>query len=195
MAKEILKTGRQIRHASIDALNHTAFQARKAAQKSLDKEFTLKNKWTEKGILVEQANAGKEYADVFSRDWYIAQHEKGTKRQPPKRNTFGDAEFEIPTENFFDFIQGVNRKTIIPKKFKPKSLLKIKVNGNRPFLVDSKHTQNKYKGIYVRTKAERHPIRLLYGLSDKEQRIQKKSWFYIPVQITFMKRTSKRIAV
>ena len=102
---EIVRTANAVRFASVDAINHTAFQCRKAAQKSLRDKFTLRNKWTERGILVEKATKQKEYAEVFSRDWYIAQREEGGNRVVPKKNTLGEAAFEIPTKSFFDLVQ------------------------------------------------------------------------------------------
>ena len=173
LAGEVTNTIRQTRFAGILALTRTAFQARKEVQDSLDKNFTLRNKWTKSGIRVEPATKQKEYAEVYSKDWYIAQHEEGIKRKPPKRNTLGEGEFEIPTKDFFDLLQGVSKKRIIPNKLKPKSLLRTKVAGNKPFLLKS--------GVYVRTSTRSDSLRLLYRLDKDSQRIRKKNWFHKPV--------------
>ena len=117
LGAEINRTTNALLNASTEAINHTAFRCRKVAQSSLADTFTLRNSWTQRGILVAKATKQKPYAEVFSRDWYVAQREDGGERITPKKNTLGESALEIPTKSVFELIQQVTGRKIIPKKF------------------------------------------------------------------------------
>ncbi len=166
------KSAKQVRFAGILSLTRTAVIAQKDVRKSLDKNFELKNKWTALGIRIKPAQKGDKpepFAEVFSKDWYISQHERGTKRDVPKKAD----RFFIPGNDFESILKINPDKKLIPKKYKMDRILKGKINGIRPF-------RTRIKGqevIAVRKTKKSRTIGILYILEDEPVRIRGKSWF------------------
>lgn len=73
---------RAVPHAMRNALNDTAFEARKLWQAEVRRSFTLRNQWTERSIVVEKArgtNMTSMQSRVGSRATYMGTQEFGGK--------------------------------------------------------------------------------------------------------------------
>lgn len=69
--------------ATAKALTDTAKNAQSEIRnKELPRAFDLKNKWTQSGIRITPAKKDMPSASVYSRDWYLTDHEHGKIRFP-----------------------------------------------------------------------------------------------------------------
>ena len=69
-----------IPHATRNALNQAAFHARQESIENIKKEFTLRNKWTERGVIVKKAmgmNIESQESKVGATREYLADQETG----------------------------------------------------------------------------------------------------------------------
>ena len=165
----INKSAKQAEFAGILSLTRVAVIGQKEVRKSLDKRFELKNKWTARGIRIKPATRREPYSEVFSKDWYIAQHEEGAKRSVPDDT----GNFFIPGKQFEELLGINSKKKIIPKKYKPDRILKTKIKGHKPF----KTKVSGHEVIAVRRPEKNYPIGILYFLEDDPVKIKKRPWF------------------
>ncbi len=201
--KSISKTAKQMRFATILALTRVAKNAQVEVRKSLVRDFTLRNRWTEGGIRIKPAlktDKPEPFAEVYSRDWYIAQHEQGAKRRVPKPT----GAFFIPTKQF-EQVLGIDADmSLIPKKYKLERVLKQRIYGNLPFktrtrkskqeviavrLPDRENRTNfsKRGGLHSTRgrRAQRDPLGILYVLEDEPVNIKGQDWFLPVVDKTY----------
>lgn len=82
-----------IRYANADALNSVAFDTMREAKATIRNEFILRNKWTERGVVVSKATISRMYSEVGSRDEYMKRQELGGV----KRSKRGAKSVFIPT--------------------------------------------------------------------------------------------------
>ncbi len=69
--------------ATAKALTDTAKDAQaEIRNKELPRVFDLKNRWTQSGIRITPAKKDMPSASVYSRDWYLTDHEHGKIRYP-----------------------------------------------------------------------------------------------------------------
>ena len=73
---------KQIPFATALALTVTAADGQKAVRKTLGQRFILRSKWVSAGIRTKKATKRKLQSVVFSRDKFMADHEKGGVRTP-----------------------------------------------------------------------------------------------------------------
>ena len=175
----ISKSAKQVEFAGILSLTRVAVTGQKEVRKSLDKRFELKNKWTASGIRIKSATKQEPYSEVFSRDWYIAQHEEGAKRKVPETTD----SFFIPGKSFEELIGIDPHKKLIPKKHKPDRILNTKIGGRKPF----KTRVSGHEVIAVRRSDKSYPIGILYFLEDKPVKIKGRDWFDVPVRRAYDK--------
>lgn len=175
---------KQTKFAVAKALTQTAFQARNQARDDYQKKFTVRTNFPIKGIRAKPANKKDDpiQAEVFSIDWYLADHETGQSRVAPKS---GLRTFEIP--NVVRELTGTPENKRIPKKYKAQTIVdKIdsgrrptSIAGNSPFLIRRGGRSNKRRlFVAVRTSKKRLPIRILYVLQPDNVRIKKNEWFF-----------------
>ena len=171
--KTIEQTSKQARFASILALTRTAKNAQREVKKSLQRNFRLRNKWTQGGIRIKPAmktDKPEPYAEVFSRDWYIAQHEEGARRRVPKELKafwiFGKE---------FDTLTGQSFYKMPAKKYRAGQILKTKIGGNLPFKTRSRRSEKEI--IAVRKAKSGRSIGVLYVLEEEPIKIEDRGWF------------------
>lgn len=158
------------------ALSRTAVKADEAATESLREKFTLRNKWTEKGIKTQPATVETMKAEVFVVDKYIAEQEDGAVRPVKSGGT------PIPIE--IRAAARIDEKKVIPQAYRAKSLQNgKKINKNRPFVA----TANNTTGVWVRSTDASYPIELLYVLSTTPKKITPRPWFQKPVEDAYDK--------
>ncbi len=184
LGPRVVDTTKQLRFAGILALTRTAVAAKDNVKANLQKEFTLRNRWTQGGIRITPAKREPQpFSEVWSADWFIAQHETGIRRKPP-----GTGDFQIPS--FIRQVAGLPEDKLIKRNLRAKSLFdKIqsgarlpKIAGHRPFLAIAVDAG---LGIFVRSSGDRLPIRLLYKIQDEPVEIDKNVWFFPVVDKTF----------
>ena len=171
--KTIEQTSKQARFAAILALTRVAKNAQGEVKKSLDKKFKLRNKWTAGGIRIKPAlktDKPEPYAEVFSRDWYIAHHEAGAKRRVPKELKafwiFGKE---------FDTLTGQSFFKVPAKKYRAGQILKTRIGGKLPF--KTRTMKSGQEIIAVRRAKSGRSIGVLYILEDEPVKIEERSWF------------------
>lgn len=182
LPKKLGKLSKSMRFAGILTLTWLAKDGQAAARESLVRNFTLRNSWTKNGIRITPATKQTEESEVYSKDWYIAQHEEGIRRDPPQ----GDV-FQIPSA--LREVLGLPATKIIPKSKRGKNIVGKKIKGNRPFVA---RMRNGKTGIFVRTSEDQYPIRLLYTLQRQDVKIDKKPWFFKPIDLAYERNIDKR---
>lgn len=181
LGKEILNTSKQFVFAGVLALTWTAKDSQAAVKSELPKRFTLRNKWTIGGIRIIPATKQTQVAEVYSKDWYIAEFDKGQTRKVPKTK---DAAFIIPTKNFFA-LSGRSPKEYMRKNATVNSILKKQVGASRPFLMTTKSGK---MGLFVRKTTERGPIALIFNLRKQDVQIKPRPWFMQIISKTYDER-------
>jgi len=185
--------------AEVDFLTQIAKLSQGAAKESLRENFTLKNTWTEKSVVITPAKTGmsEPFSEVFVRDKDIAEHEEGVSRP-------SDPEGQ-PIPNELREAAGIAENKVIPKSLRVKQLLKgtkaIKA-GNKPFYLKAKNAPTagsrprdkkkrkrgrpvKTEGIYVREGKERTPLILLYTMRKRNIKIKPRRWYEPSVNATY----------
>lgn len=195
VSEALIQYGKAIEFAGVEALTKTAILGKNAAKKSLNEEFLLKNKWTEKSIKITPAKFGDKdpFSEVYVKDKYIAEHENGVSRKPEPEGQ------PVPVE--IREAAGISEKKVIPKSMRAKKLAKTtkKVGGNKPFVLErttkSRVVGRKRKalvgrprktaGVWIRTGSDRHPIQLLYSITKRNIRLKPRPWYQEPVNSTY----------
>ena len=140
---------KQLPFAIAGALNATAFDARKAVKKNLFKKFILRNKWTERGVIVVKANKHELTAWVNLNRGYMYDQEEGGTRTP------GGQSIAVP--------MGVrkDKKRRITKAKRPRALL----DKPNTFIIRKGESSRLPAGIYQRMRGRK--VKLLYALEPK----------------------------
>jgi len=172
---------KQLRFAAVIALTRTAIDGQKAVREQQEKLFTLRNKWTQRGVRITPATKQKVESEVYLADWYIAQFEEGGSRKKPKGESF-----QIPA--FIREVAGISEKKLIPKSKKVSVLSTKKFKGKRTFIAQMKKGK---RGLFVKTDDQVNPIRLLYVLQDKDIPIKKKPFFFKAVDKAYLHNVEK----
>jgi hypothetical protein len=68
---------RGIKFAQRDAINDMAFATQKTARDTIRSEFTNRNTWTVRTVMVDRARSTRDSAEVGSTEYYMAQQEFG----------------------------------------------------------------------------------------------------------------------
>ena len=139
---------RHVPFAAARALTQTAQQGQRRVRQHLPQVFTLRNDWTRRGIRVRPANKRTLQAAVFSRDWYLGDHETGGTRTPRDARALS-----VPVG-----ARGSTSQTI-PRSRRPARLL------SRPRHFIARMASGK-AGIFQRVGRARLPIRLMYSFED-----------------------------
>jgi len=138
---------RQVPFAISRALNATAFDAQRAVKKNLHKTFTLRSKWTERGVRVIRSNKQKLVAVVLmgkGRE-YMGLHEFGGTRRAANKH------IAIPEK-----IRRTKRSKI-SKARRPRSVL----NRANTFKIEAGQESHLPPGIYQRMARGR--LKMLYA--------------------------------
>lgn len=175
LPRTINKVAKEIEFAAVVSLTRTVVLAQKKVRESLDKNFTLRNTFTKKGIRIKPATKKDKTAEVFSLDWFIAQHEKGETRVKPSETPF-------LIEAFIRDVAGISEKKRIPKRLRPENVLNKRVKGRQPVILK---TRKGTRGIFLRTDDAFMPLRLLYTIQDEPIKIKARPWFFKPVDEAF----------
>ena len=138
----------QIPYATSLALNDVAHSARRALVADLDQSFTVRSKWTERGIRVENASKRKLEARVGSLRSYMETQAKGGPRPHKTDGTFVPVEARPTPES----------KTTIGKW--PKSM--VRKGAFFAPLPAGDAGEDTHMGIWRRKGKDRLPISLLY---------------------------------
>lgn len=184
LGSELGKISKQFDFAGVVTLTRLAKHGQAVARESFRDKFQRRNRWTESGIRIVPATKQTREAQVYSRDWYIAQHEKGERRVAPRSD-----EFQIPVA--LRQVAGVDGSKLPPKRLKGKAILKSKVNGRKPFVLNLSSGK---RGIFVRTSGDRLPIRMLYNLREEPVTIKAKPWFHEPVVEAYDENLNKEFS-
>lgn len=176
LPRTIDKVAREIEFATVVSLTRTVVLAQKKVRASLDKNFILRNSFTKKGIRIKPATKKDKTAEVFSLDWFIAQHEEGKSRAKPSQTPF-------LIEAFIRDVAGLSETKRIPGRLRPKNILNKKIKGRQPTILK---TGKGTKGIFLRTDDSFMPLRLLYTIQDEPVKIKPRPWFFKPVDEAFL---------
>lgn len=167
LSKAITKRLSEEKFASIIALTRTASQARVEVQKEIGKQFTIRNKFTQRGVIFKPATKQniESRVELVNRA-YLAQYEAGNPSET-KRN----GSFAIPVN--LGKVSSFNNKKLIPRRLRPRQALeKLRIKGNRPFIATVKNTT----GIFVRLSKASNPITLLYNFT-KSRKVKRTEFF------------------
>ncbi len=152
----------QLPYATALGLTRAGYDVRDAVRANVRKKFTLRNTWTEKGIISTKAEKSA-YPNctiqVGSRDWYMADHETGKARLPKRHKNFALPKAVRPDK----------KKRITPSK-RPGALL-TKANA---FIRPLKNKGGK-AGIFLR---KRKGIVLQYVLTPKPVQLPKREFIH-----------------
>lgn len=166
LGKKVENLAKQRRFAAIVTLTRLAKICRDAVRENLSREFTLRNKHTQRGIMFRGATKANPEAQVFGVDRYLVKHEEGgTIRRPGFERRIPQAIHEVAN---------IAESRVIPRGKRASTITKTKVRKNQPFV----RTINRKKGVFVRTTDDRFPLRMLYLLTEEPIRIEKKGWFF-----------------
>lgn len=181
LPKRLGKFGKNLRFAGVLTLTWTAQDGQKEVRKDLNREFELRNTFTEKGIRIKPATKQRLESEVFTKDWFIAQHDPGDKRVKPRstpliieteiRNILGMSKRAQFTGEKRKFKGARLYNTLQQRTRKPPVIGKT---GNRPFI---RRTKSGTAGIFVRRTNTRLPIALLYKIQKKPVKIDKTKFF------------------
>jgi hypothetical protein len=177
--KALQKMGKQVDFAVVVALTRTARDCADAAKANLAKEFTLRNKYTERGIRITPAKKGpgEPFSEVYTLDQYIADHESGKKRDLP-----GEGWVPVSVRDVF----GVSPSKVLPKALRAPVLRNQKIHkGKRIF-----YTEN-WKGRKAIMAIHEGKPRMLYAHSTTAT-IRKNEWFYDAVNQEWSNQFNKR---
>lgn len=187
------KLGKQIRFAGIVALTRVAILSQKEVRKELKEKFELRNKRTSSGIRVTQAKKGlgDPFSEVYSKDWYIAEHETGKKRSARKKSLKAH---DIPIHLFKASDQPMDKK--IKKKYSANFIIKqigrgrkpAKIGDHRPFVATMK---SGFTGIFVRLQSSNLPIEPVYQLKKEVITIKKRAFFFKTIDKTYSNNIEK----
>ena len=167
------KAAQTFSFAGVVALTRTAVDCQKATRKSLEENFTLRNKHTQRGIRIEPATKKTNTAKVFSVDEYIADHEEGETRDLPDGN-----QFVIPAQ--IREVFKISEKRKIPKSKGRTKIVGRKIGKSKPYLGKSRKGK---PGIFYRDKDKK--TRLLYAIHTKPIQLDRREWFFPTVEKTY----------
>lgn len=178
-------TQKNFHFAEVLALTRVVKDVQADVRLSLDKEFILRNKFTQRGIQIQTAKKEQQhpFAEVFSLDKYIAEQEEGANRSLKHGK-----EFWVPAQDFYRNT-GTSKSKRIPKRLRPSTIMTKKINKQRPFRARVKSGADL---ILVRKSKARLPVLSLYKVSKKPQKITKKPWFIVTVNKSFDKNIENR---
>ncbi|SBW07726.1 hypothetical protein KL86APRO_12278 [uncultured Alphaproteobacteria bacterium] len=159
---------RQVPFALAQALTKTAHAARKEVLHQMPQRFILRSGWPQKGLRVTPAhkNDANPTASVWTKEWYMADHESGGIRRPRSSGHLwiptlaaragGTIEGRVLSRNY----PGNLRKTMDkPGRKRRKKPGKGSYAKPRPFRIGN--------SIYIRQDSERFPIVRLYSLAER----------------------------
>ena len=179
---------REIPFATAYALTQLANKARLEVKGELPKKFIIRNRWTARGIITEQASK-RDWPNVQSiigsRDKYMTLQEEGGSKP------VGDKAFSIPRGIRKNVRQSIGRKkwpgkilgdgsAKIPMGGRPKGAKTGTRSKPQPFIAIPK---SKLMGIYVRTGRywkfngrRKEKYKMLWRLQSKPIPIKKREW-------------------
>jgi len=200
LPKKIGALARVENFSASQALNRTAFLARKKVIANMESKFTIKSEWVRKGVLVNPSSAKTEpiEAIVFHRYWGIAQQEEGGSRKKTRTEPW-----IVPTRAGRKWLEAAG---FTRRKPGLKRILKTEVGGRKPFFKRTGPRPGTGRGkgrrfqlkpenisggsstlIWTRTSSQRIPIKLIFIAYDKPLRIDPKPWFESIVEETYNK--------
>lgn len=166
---------KSIEFAKVDALTKTALLCRNAARKSLDENFTLRNKYSQMSVTIKSATMDKPESEVYVRDKYLADQELGSTRE--------EKEGGVPVPDQIYEAAGIGQNKVIPKQWRAKRLRDQKkaIKKNKAFVQTMKNTL----GVWVREGKARFPVILLYTLVTGPRKLKKRPWYRDIVNSTY----------
>lgn len=154
--------------ALAQALTKTAHTARKEVARQMPQRFILRSHWPQRGLRVTPANKNdaNPTASVYTKDWFMADHETGGVRRPRSSGHLwvptlaaragGTLEGRVLSRNYPANIRKAMDKPGRKRRKKPG---KGSYAKPRPFRIGN--------GVYVRQDSARFPIVRLYSLTDQ----------------------------
>lgn len=170
----------EIHSSVIGALSRAASEAAFKVRAEMPRRFTIRNGYVTRGIRYSKATPGKPYAEVYSKDDFMAKQEDGGSFDKEGHR------FAMPA--------GVreNERSIIPRRNRPKHILE----NARVFKADFKGKNHRYAphaGIFMRINNNKN-LKALYLLKDRRK--YKPRWeFEKTVEETAMEKFRIRLAL
>ena len=183
-------------------LNDAAFQVRKYALEELKKEFTLRNKFTERGIRVTKIPAGMKnidsmvaYVGADIARGYLATHEDGKVKYtggPTTEPRTGGRWDKLVSKGYYISKRGVKdvrsfRSTAKTGRGKAYAMMAMAYRRKERALLSLGKTQNAFpSGLYQFDKAGTYNnigprgfprVKLMYARNRKTKSVQRKAWF------------------
>jgi len=164
--KEIRNNEKQIKFASMKALNETAFTARTSLICAYKGAFNVRNTSLPKKVTVVKATKEKLESSVnFPFDWFYLNTKGGTKKPEVKKSLFVPIKYGVPNSRM--------NSGKIKISYKPGSLLKY--SDNHP-----KKKRGKVANPHAFLKIKNKKGQLLLARRDKADRSQME-WLYVQV--------------
>lgn len=126
LSKNLGQINKNTNYVAAVSLTKTAIIGREDLRNKVDEEFTLRNKWTIRGINIRPATKESLYSEIFIRDWYMRGHEGGENRKA--RSGY----YLIPGKKFYE-ATGKDKSKVIPKSYRVPAILNKKIKGEKPF--------------------------------------------------------------
>lgn len=184
---------RAVPYAQRNAINDTAFEARKQSVSGVKSEFVNRNTWTAKSIRVDRARTPRDSAVLGSTEEYMAKQEFGGKGKAyvPSPNASGESSHARVRRRPVRQTNWINRIQVAKRRYAPENgrtqaqaniiaLKEAKDRGDKHIVM---HKGRGRLGIYKVMGTKRKPrSKLLYSLRDAPVAIKRKPWL-IPTAV------------
>lgn len=202
-AKKLEKILGQVRDKSVpyaqrNALNDTAFEARKQSVAGVRSDFVNRNTWTARSIRVDRARTPRDSAVLGSTEEYMAKQEFGGKGKAyvPSPNASGESSHARVRRRPVRQTNWINRIKVAKQRYGGEAnqaqanivaLSEAKSHGIRHVIM---HKGRGRLGLYQVMGTKRKPrSRLLYSLRSGAVTIKPKPWL-IPTALQVQQKTA-----
>lgn len=201
LVKDLIASGK-LANAVRGTLNDAAFQVRKYALEELKKEFTLRNKFTERGIRVTKIPAGSKNIDSMAAyvgadiaRGYLEKHEDGKvkyKGGPTNEPRISGNWNKLVSRGYYLSRRGVKdvrsfRSTAKTGRGKAYAMMAMAYRRKERALLSLGKTQNAFpSGLYQFDKSSLNNdigprsfprVKLMYARNRKTKSVERKPWF------------------
>lgn len=201
LVKDLIASGK-LANAVRGTLNDAAFQVRKYAIEELKNEFTLRNKFTERGIRVTKIPSGSKnigsmaaYVGADMARGYLATHEDGKVKYtggPTNDPRIGGRWDKLVSRGYYISRKGVKdmrsfRSTAKTGRGKAYAMMAMAYRRKERALLSLGKTQNAFpSGLYQFDKAGTYNnigsrgfprVKLMYARNRKTKSVERKPWF------------------
>ncbi|MCZ8345150.1 MAG: hypothetical protein O9346_01925 [Leptospiraceae bacterium] len=183
----------QLPFAAAKTINDVLYLGQRDIRENLSKDFTLRNKWTQSGIRVEKADKNKLSGIIGSKDSYLKKQQEGSTLTPAEgRNIpFGikssktdkipralfpsklglgtDSPTKVRGKEPFIITQGSKkrRSRSVGAKRDRRRRARKKYAGLTFSEVKQSKRENRFTGIFIRTRKGKSGLKLLYAIVPK----------------------------